>query len=130
MRREAVASELAPRLWRSPHGLHVGGVETRSAALISGTVDLGDFHRPGELLVLKFDIRFDRLVRWRFTTFTTSVPLSDRGRGIEIRHLDRSVRLRILRRVHKQLQRLTLGVIGEQLQRIVDGLQEQSLLVG
>ena len=52
-----------------------------------------------------------------------------RGGGIEVGHISEAL-ARILRTIDEQLQRLTLAVIGEELERIINGLQEQTLLAG
>ena len=55
-----------------------------------------------------------------------------RRRSIQVRHVSEALGriLRALRAIDKQLQRLTLAVVGEELQRKVNRLQEEALLSG
>src|ERR1039458_8286595 len=128
----------ALRRWRSAppprfggggalHGLHRGLIEI-VLRFDTGPGNFGNGDRAGELLVLQVEIGGQGLIGVAVDGVDDQLPVVDRGGNVQVGHIVETGSL-VPGAVDEQLQGFAFDVVGEQGQGIVNGLQENALVV-
>ena len=100
------------------------------SALMSGPLTSDTATAPANCLSSDFHFSFDALVRMAVHHVQHQRAVVAAGRSIEVRARRRTARSCISGVSTNSSSALPLRVVGEQLQRIINGLQEQALVVG
>src|ERR1043166_199911 len=127
MRRKAVAEAATVCGGGTVNCSHGGGIEI-VFRLDVGSVHLRYLNRSRELLVINLEFCLDGLFAVPVDEIEDQRAVLVASGGVHVRHFIEAPAL-VLRAFDQQFQSLTLGVIGEQLQRVIYGLQEHASFV-